>query len=303
MNWLNGIIHFSLKNRLLVILGALLVVAGGLWSAKKIDVDVFPDLTAPTVVIMTDASGMSAEEVERLVTFPVETAVNGAANVRRVRSSSMYGYSFVWVEFDWGMDVFRARQIVSEKLVSLGESLPENVTPVLAPQSSVMGEIMFIGLQSDSTSMMELRDIADWVIKPAILATGGVSQVTVLGGEEKQYQIIADPLRMEAFGVTMADVESVGKSLSVNSEGGIVRDNGNEYALRGISRSTDLDELGASIVKLTSQGPVCLRDVAELRIGAGVQLGTASQNGKPAVIISISKQPDINTLNVTRSIE
>ena len=187
MNWLNGIIHFSLKNRLIVLLGAALIVAGGLWSADRIDVDVFPDLTAPTVVIMSDARGMSAEEVERLVTFPVETAVNGAANVRRVRSSSMYGYSFVWVEFDWGMDVFRARQTVSEKLVTIGEQLPDGIVPMLAPQSSVMGEIMFLGLQSETTPMMELRDIADWVIKPAILATGGVSQVTVVGGDEKQY--------------------------------------------------------------------------------------------------------------------
>ena len=196
MNWLNGIIHFSLKNRLIVLLGAALIVAGGLWSADRIDVDVFPDLTAPTVVIMSDARGMSAEEVERLVTFPVETAVNGAANVRRVRSSSMYGYSFVWVEFDWGMDVFRARQTVSEKLVTIGEQLPDGIVPMLAPQSSVMGEIMFLGLQSETTPMMELRDIADWVIKPAILATGGVSQVTVVGGDEKQYQVLADPLRM-----------------------------------------------------------------------------------------------------------
>ena len=176
MNWLNDIIRFSLKNRLLVLLGAVLVVIGGLWSANRTDIDVFPDLTAPTVVIMSDAHGMSAEEVERLVTFPVETAVNGATNVRRVRSTSMYGYSFVWVEFDWGMDVFRARQIVSEKMVTLGESLPEDVTPVLAPQSSVMGEIIFLGLQSQdgTTSMMDLRDMADWVVKPAILATGGV---------------------------------------------------------------------------------------------------------------------------------
>ncbi len=305
MNWLNGIIRFSLKNRLLVLLGAALVIAGGLWSANRTDVDVFPDLTAPTVVIMSDAHGMSAEEVERLVTFPVETAVNGATNVRRVRSSSMYGYSFVWVEFDWGMDIFRARQIVSEKMVSLGESLPADVTPVLAPQSSVMGEIIFLGLQSESgeTSMMELRDLADWVVKPAILATGGVSQVTVVGGEEKQYQIIADQSRMEAYGVTMAELEAVGRSLSVNTEGGIVRDWGNEYALRGIARTTDLDELGQSLVKMGPEGPVTLSDVAELKIGAAVKLGTASQNGKPAVIISISKQPNINTLKVTHAIE
>lgn len=303
MNWLNGIIHFSLKNRLLVLLGAALIVAGGLWSADRIDVDVFPDLTAPTVVIMSDARGMSAEEVERLVTFPVETAVNGAANVRRVRSSSMYGYSFVWVEFDWGMDVFRARQTVSEKLVTIGEQLPEGIVPMLAPQSSVMGEIMFIGMQSDSTSMMELRDIADWVIKPAILATGGVSQVTVVGGDEKQYQVLADPLRMEAFGVTMAELEDACTSLSVNSEGGIIRDRGNEYALRGIARTTDLNELGATLVRTSGGDPVCIRDIATIRTGAAVRLGTASMNAKPAVIISVSKQPDINTLKVTRAIE
>ena len=303
MNWLNGIIHFSLKNRLIVLLGAALIVAGGLWSADRIDVDVFPDLTAPTVVIMSDARGMSAEEVERLVTFPVETAVNGAANVRRVRSSSMYGYSFVWVEFDWGMDVFRARQTVSEKLVTIGEQLPDGIVPMLAPQSSVMGEIMFLGLQSETTSMMELRDIADWVIKPAILATGGVSQVTVVGGDEKQYQVLADPLRMEAFGVTMEELENACTSLSVNSEGGIVRDRGNEYALRGIARTTDLDELGATLVRISGSDPVCIRDVATIRTGAAVRLGTASMNAKPAVIISVSKQPDINTLKVTRAIE
>ncbi len=305
MNWLNEIIRFSLKNRLLVLLGAALVIAGGLWSANRTDVDVFPDLTAPTVVIMSDAHGMSAEEVERLVTFPVETAVNGATNVRRVRSSSMYGYSFVWVEFDWGMDIFRARQIVSEKMVSLGESLPSDVTPVLAPQSSVMGEIIFLGLQSESgeTSMMELRDLADWVVKPAILATGGVSQVTVVGGEEKQYQIVADQSRMAAYGVSMAELEAAGRSLSVNTEGGIVRDWGNEYALRGIARTTDLEELGRTLVKMAPGGPVTLADVAEIKTGAAVKLGTASQNGRPAVIISISKQPDINTLKVTRAIE
>ena len=303
MNLLNGIIHFSLKNRLIVLLGAALIVAGGLWSADRIDVDVFPDLTAPTVVIMSDARGMSAEEVERLVTFPVETAVNGAANVRRVRSSSMYGYSFVWVEFDWGMDVFRARQTVSEKLVTIGEQLPDGIVPMLAPQSSVMGEIMFLGLQSDTTPMMELRDIADWVIKPAILATGGVSQVTVVGGDEKQYQVLADPLRMEAFGVTMEELENACTSLSVNSEGGIVRDRGNEYALRGIARTTDLNELGATLVRTSGGDPVCIRDVATIRTGAAVRLGTASMNAKPAVIISVSKQPDINTLKVTRAIE
>lgn len=303
MNWLNSIIRFSLKNRLLVILGAILVAIGGYTASRKMDIDVFPDLTAPTVVIMTDAHGMAAEEVERLVSFPIETAVNGATNVRRVRSSSMYGYSFVWVEFDWGMDVFRARQIVSEKMVTIGESLPADVTPVMAPQSSVMGEILFIGLQSESTSQMDLRTLADWVVKPSILATGGVSQVTVIGGDEKQYQILADPQRMERYGVTMADLESVGRSLSVNAEGGVLRDFGNEYALRGIARSTDIDELGRSLVRMCDGRPVFLSDVADLKVGSAVKMGYASHNARPAVIISVSKQPNINTLKVTRAIE
>lgn len=302
-NWLNKIIEFSLKNRLLVLLGAALVIISGVLCAGKMDVDVFPDLTAPTVVIMSDAHGMAAEEIEKLVTFPIETAVNGATNVRRVRSSSMYGYSFVWVEFDWGMDVFRARQIVSEKMVTLSESLPADITPVLAPQSSVMGEIMFIGLRAGTTPMMELRDIADWVVKPEILATGGVSQVTVVGGEEKQYQIIADPARMDAYGVSLQDIAAVGASLSTNTEGGIVRDFGNEYALRGIARTTSIEELGASLVRMTEDGPVTLADVADIRIGAAQTTGTASQNGQSAVIISISKQPNINTLKVTKAIE
>lgn len=303
MNWLNSIIRFSLNNKLLVILGAILVAIGGYTSSRKMDIDVFPDLTAPTVVIMTDAHGMAAEEVERLVSFPIETAVNGATNVRRVRSSSMYGYSFVWVEFDWGMDVFRARQIVSEKMVSVGETLPADVTPVMAPQSSVMGEILFIGLQSETTSQMDLRTLADWVVKPSILATGGVSQVTVIGGDEKQYQILADPQRMKKYGVTMADLESVGRSLSVNAAGGVLRDYGNEYALRGIARTTDIDELGRSLVKMCDGRPVCLSDVADVRTGSAVKMGYASRNAQPAVIISVSKQPNINTLKVTRAIE
>ena len=179
MNFINSIIKYSLNNKLFVLIGAVLLIVAGTYSSQRMDIDVFPDLTAPTVVVMTDAHGMAAEEVERLVTFPIETAVNGATNVRRVRSASMYGFSFVWAEFNWGMDIFQARQIVSEKMVALGNSLPTGITPVLAPQSSIMGEILFIGLQADSPSMMQLRTIADWVVKPAILATGGVSQVTI----------------------------------------------------------------------------------------------------------------------------
>lgn len=303
MEFINGIIRFSLKHRLIILLGAILLIVGGYYSIQKMDIDVFPDLTAPTVVVMTDAHGMAAEEVERLVTFPIETAVNGATNVRRVRSASMQGFSFVWAEFDWGMDVFKARQIVSEKMVALAGTLPEGITPVLAPQSSIMGEILMIGLQADTTSVMELRTLADWVIKPAILATGGVSQVTNIGGELKQYQILADPQKMNAYGVTLAELENVGRTFSNNSVGGVIRDYDNEFALRGMARTTDLEELGSTFVKTYNGKTVVLSDVADVTIGHAVKMGNASQNAKPAVILAVSKQPNINTLNVTEKIE
>lgn len=303
MNFINSIIKYSLNNKLFVLIGAVLLIVAGTYSSQRMDIDVFPDLTAPTVVVMTDAHGMAAEEVERLVTFPIETAVNGATNVRRVRSASMYGFSFVWAEFNWGMDIFQARQIVSEKMVALGNSLPTGITPVLAPQSSIMGEILFIGLQADSTSMMQLRTIADWVVKPAILATGGVSQVTIIGGDYKQYQILADPQKMDAYGVTMNELEEIGKTFSTNSAGGVVRDYGNEYALRGMARTNDLEELGNTFIKRNNGSPVVVSDVAEVVVGSAVKMGHASQNAQPSVILAISKQPNINTLNVTEQIE
>jgi CzcA family heavy metal efflux pump len=307
---LNKIIRFSLDHKLFILVAAILLVVAGLWSANRTDIDVFPDITAPQVVVMTDAHGMASEEVERLVTFPIETAVNGATNVRRVRSTSLPGASFVFVEFDWGMDVFRARQIVSEKMSTLADQLPEGITPVMAPQSSVMGEILFVGLQIDDsvqvakpTSQQELRTLAEWVVKPAILGTGGVSQVTILGGDYKQYQILADPFRMQAYGVTMADIEALGGSISDNSIGGVIRDYANEYALRGMGRSCDVDELGASFVKMHEGHPVRLSDVAEVRVGNAPKMGYASCNAQPAIILSISKQPNINTLRVTENIE
>lgn len=300
---LNKIIKFSLDNKLLILLAAVILIVAGTYTTQKMDVDVFPDLTAPTVVVMTDAHGMAAEEVERLVTFPIETAVNGATNVRRVRSASLQGSSFVWVEFDWGMDVFRARQIVSEKMVTITGALPEGVTPVLAPQSSVMGEILFIGLQADSTSMMELRTLAEWVVKPAILATGGVSQVTIIGGDYKQYQILADPIRMATYGVTMDELEAVGRTMSDNSTGSVIRDYGNEYALRGMARTNDLEELGQTFVKSLNGKPIRVSDVADVVIGSAIKMGYASSNAERAVILSVSKQPNINTLNVTKNIE
>lgn len=300
---LNKIINYSLNNKLFVLLGAVLLIVGGLFTVQKMDVDVFPDLTAPTVTVMTDAHGMSAEEVERLVTFHIETSVNGATNVRRVRSASMQGYSFVWVEFDWGADIFKARQVVSEKMVTLGSVLPEGIVPVLAPQSSIMGEILFIGLKSDSTSQMELRTLAEWVVKPAILATGGVSQVTIIGGDYKQYQLLADPQKMDFLGVSMNELAQAGRSFSANSSGGVVRDFGNEYMIRGMARSNDLEELGNTHIKTVNNRPVVVSDVAEVVIGSAVKYGYASENAEPAVIIAVSKQPNINTLKVTENIE
>ena len=300
---LNRIIKFSLSNKLLVMLAVVLVTVGGIYSTKKIEVDVFPDLTMPTVVVLTDAHNMAPEEVERLVTFPIETAVNGATNVRRVRSSSSQGFSFVWVEFDWGMDIYKARQIISEKMGLLSGQLPDGIVPMLAPQSSVMGEIMFVGMQADSTSMMELRTLAEWVIKPAVLATGGVSNVTIIGGDYKQYQVLADPVKMDLFGVTMDELEAAVGAMNVNIGAGVVRDYGNEYNLRGVGRTDNLDEMGSTLVKMNGDLAVRIADVADVIIAPAVKQGYASQNGEPAVILSISKQPGVNTLDVTQNIE
>lgn len=300
---LNRIIKFSLNNKLPLLLAVVLTVIGGIYSARNIEVDVFPDLTIPTVVILTDAADMAPEEIERLVTFPIETAVNGATNVRRVRSSSSQGFSFVWVEFDWGMDIYKARQIISEKMSLLAGQLPDGIVPVLAPQSSVMGEIMFIGMRARSTSMMELRTLAEWVVKPAILATGGVSQVTIIGGDYKQYQVLACPVKMDMYGVTMPELEAAVAAMSVNTGAGVVRDFGNEYNLRSMGRTNDVNELGNTLVKMNGDAPVRVADVADVVVAPAVRQGYAAQNGEPSIILSISKQPGINTLNVTQNIE
>ena len=301
---INNIIKFSLNNKYLIILLSVVLVVSGVRTAVNMDIDVFPDLTAPTVVVMTDAHGMASEEVERLVTFPIETSLNGATGVRRVRSASSQGFSFVWVEFDWGTDIFKARQIVSEKLIAVSSLMPFGIgQPVLAPQSSVMGEIFFIGLQGDSTSLMDLRTIAEWNIKPLLLATGGVSQVTIIGGDYKQYHVLANPLKMKYYKVSMTELAEVCKGISQNSTGGLVRQYGNEYVVRGIARTSDLDILGNSYVKSVNGKPVRLNDVAEVKIGSAVKMGYASENARPAIIISVSKQPNTNTLNVTQQIE
>lgn len=301
---LNRIIHFALQNRLLVIVASVLLIVFGSFVATRMEVDVFPDLTAPTVVVMTEAHGMAPEEVEKLVTFPLETAVNGATNVRRVRSSSMAGISIVWVEFEWNTDIFKARQIVTERTASVAARLPQGVgNPTLAPQASIMGEIMLISLTADSTSQMNLRTIADWTLRPNLLATGGVAQVVVIGGEYKQYQILASPQKMAAYGVSLDELLAACEGANGNSSGGFMSEFGNEYVVRGIGRTSDLAELGKSVVKATPQGVVKIEDVAALQIGAAPKIGDGSLRGKPAVILTVQKQPATNTLVLTETID
>ena len=301
---LDKIIRFSLNNRYIILLCSLLLVIFGVRTAAKMDVDVFPDLTAPTVVVLTDCHGLTSEEVERLVSYPIETAMNGATGVRRVRSTSSQGFSFVWVEFDWGTDVFRARQVVSEKLVALEGQIPDKVgQPLLAPQASVMGEIFFVGLRADSTSMMDLRNLAEWQVQPLILATDGVANVTIIGGDYKQYQVVADPYKMAAYHVTMDELVSACATMSDNSSGGVVREFGNEYAVRGVARTAHPDEMARSLIKQVDGKPVCVGDVAKVTVAPAVKYGYGSENAEPAVVMSVTKQPGANTLEVTREIE
>lgn len=302
---LNKIIRFSLHNRILILAAAMLLLVGGTYTAYHTEVDVFPDLNAPTVVIMTEANGMAAEEVEQLVTFPVETAVNGATHVRRVRSSSTNGFSVVWVEFDWGTDIYLARQIVSEKLAIVGEELPENVSkPTLGPQSSILGELLIIGLTADSTSMLDLRTLADWTIRPRLLSTGGVAQVAVLGGDIKEYQISLDPARMKHYGVTLDEVMTVTRGMNRNANGGVLYEYGNEYIVRGVLSTHNVDELARAVVKTVNQVPVLLEDIADVGIGAQQpKLGTASVEGKPAVLITVTKQPKTGTIELTEKLD
>lgn len=301
---LDKIISFSLKNKYLILLLSVLLVILGIRTSGRMNLDVFPDFTSPTVVVMTDAPGMAPEEVEQLVTFPIETAVNGASNVRRVRSVSAQGFSFVNVDFDWGTDIYKARQIVSEKLITVSAEMPLGVSqPVLAPQSSVMGEIFYIGMQADSTSLMDLRTIAEWNVKPTILATNGVSQVTIMGGDFKQYQILMNPHKMRLFDVSLQELLSAVDGISQNSSGSVIRQYGNEYTVRGIGRTANLDELAGTFVKLKNDKPIRIGDVADVVIGSAVKMGQSSQNGEPAIIISVSKQPNVNTLKLTENIE
>lgn len=302
---LDKIIRFSLQNRAFVLMAAVLLMVGGIYTTSHIDVDVFPDLNAPTVVVMTEATGMAPEEVERLVTFPVETAMNGASDVRRVRSSSTAGFSVVWVEFDWGTDIYRDRQIVSEKLAELGESLPPDCgKPTLGPQSSILGEAMIIGLDSDTTSMQDLRTLADWTFRPRLLSLGGVAQVTVIGGDIKEYQIKLSPEKMKHYDVSLQEVISATESMNRNSTGGVLYEYGNEYIIRGLLSTDDIDGIGRAVVRMQGDVPITLNNIAEIAVGPKAPvLGVASHRGKPAVLMTVTKQPDASTALLTEKLD
>lgn len=302
---LDKIIRFSLQNRAFVLMAAVLLMVGGIYTTSHIDVDVFPDLNAPTVVVMTEATGMAPEEVERLVTFPVETAMNGASDVRRVRSSSTAGFSVVWVEFDWGTDIYRDRQIVSEKLAEVGESLPPDCgKPTLGPQSSILGEAMIIGLDSDTTSMQDLRTLADWTFRPRLLSLGGVAQVTVIGGDIKEYQIKLSPEKMKHYDVSLQEVISATESMNRNSTGGVLYEYGNEYIIRGLLSTDDIDGIGRAVVRMQGDVPITLNNIAEIAVGPKAPvLGVASHRGKPAVLMTVTKQPDASTALLTEKLD
>lgn len=303
---LNKIIYYSLHNRPIILFFSLLLIIAGCWTAWKMDVDVFPDLNAPTVVIMTEGKGMAAEEVERQVTFPIETAVNGATDVRRVRSSSTTGFSVVWVEFNWGTDIYRDRQIVSEKLATIGDALPEGVgQPTLGPQSSILGEVMFIGITADSTSLGNLRTLADWTIRPRLLSTGGVAQVTVMGGDLMEYQIRLHPERMRHYGVTLSEALAATRQMNRNASGGVHYEHGNEYIVRGVLSTHNTQQMGQALVKISANGqPIVLADIADVQMGAkSPKKGLASVSGKPAVLLTITKQPSTSTLELTQELD
>lgn len=301
---LNRIIHFSLYNRLIVLLLSALILIGGTLALLRTEIDIFPDLNAPTVVVMTEAPGLAPEEVEQLVTFPIETAVNGASGVRRVRSSSATGFSAVSVEFDWGTDIYVARQTVSERLSGLEGSFPPGVdSPTLGPQSSILGEVLIIGLTADSTSMMTLRTIADRVIRPHLLSVRGVAQVAVIGGDVKEYQIKLSPAKMKYHDVTIKEVIEATEGMNLNASGGILNDFGNEYIIKGIASSNNPKDLGLSVVKSDDNGMVLLRDIATVEADAEMpRLGLASERGKPAVLLTVTKQPSVGTINLNQEL-
>lgn len=301
---LNRIISYSLQNRLLVLLIGLVLLVGGTWITTSTEVDVFPDLNAPTVVVMTPAPGMAPEEVEKMVSFPIETSVNGATGIRRVRSSSAMGLSTVWVEFDWGMDIYNARQIVSERLMFVADELPRGVDrPMLMPQSSIMGEIMIFALTAEETSPIDLHTIAAWTIRPLLLSVGGVAEVSYIGGEEKEYQILANPLKMKYYDVSLDELYEACDQINTNVPGGFINQYDNKYTIVGRSRTSDTLAIGNSVVKMANGYPITIADVAKVTIGGAPKEGEGSYRGEKAVIVTVTKQPNVNTLELTEKIK
>lgn len=301
---LNKILSISLQNRLMVLLGAVVLSVTGLYIARNMNVDVFPDLTAPTVTILTEAHGMESEEVEKLVTYQLETAMNGSPNVRRIRSSSAAGISIVWVEFEWGTDIYRARQIVSERIPMVRENLPSGVgSPTMAPISSIMGEVMLLGVRSDSLSPMELRTLADWTIRPRIKSIGGIANVIVIGGDYKQYQVLANPEKLKYYDVSLGELLEKVQESNMNAPGGFLNEYGNQYIIKGSGRAYTVEHLEEAVVKNVNGQSVKVKDVADVQIGAADKIGDGSLNAAPAVILTISKQPDVNTLELTERLD
>jgi len=300
---MNRIIKFALDNRSLILVLSIALLVYGTYIAVNMEVDVFPDLTAPTVVVLTECKGMAPEEVEQLVSFPIEATVNGSQGVRRVRSNSSTGFSIVWVEFDWGTDIFKARQVVNEKLQSISGQLPDGIgVPTMAPQSSLMGEIMYVTLTSDSVNSMELRSLADWVVRPRLLSIGGVAQIAVIGGEIKQYQLLIDPYKMKFHNVSLNEVTESLQDYNSNATGNLFNEFGNEYIIRGLIRTENINDLSNVVIKFENNYPIRVSDIAEITIGPAFKIGDGSFNGLPAVIMTITKQPNINTIELTNRI-
>lgn len=299
-----SIIKGSLNNRLLVLVVAAILLGWGGYQATRMDVDVFPDLTAPSVTVVTEAHGMSPVEVENLVTFQIETAMNGAPGVRRVRSISSVGLSVVTVEFDWGTAIPSARQTVAEKLQTVRNALPVNLPPPqMAPAASVMGEIMFIALASDSASGAELKTTADWIVRKRLLAVPGVAEVLTIGGDEKQYQVTLDPARLAAYDIPVSTVIDALRASNSNTPAGFYRENGQEYLIQGIGRIKRVEDIGDTLLAMRGDTPVLVRHVGRVDVGVGPVRGTGAHNGKPAVVFAIQKQPGVNTLELSQRLD
>src|SRR5215212_7978672 len=298
------LIQWSIDHHWMVMALSVLLLAGGIWTARDMPVDVFPDLTAPTVTILTEGRGMAPDEMEALVTFPLESAINGASGVRRVRSATALGVAVVWVEFEWGTDIFLARQVVAEKLALVGSTLPPQVQrPVLAPISSIMGEILFFAISSDAQDPLTLRTVADTVVRRRLLAVAGVSQVTPIGGAERQYQVVAHPDQLRANDVSLTELLTAVRGASQNTSAGIYTEGPQEYVLQAIGRVRNPDEIADSVVALRGARAVLIKDVADVHEGGALKRGEGSRSGKPAVIVGVQKQPGANTIELTARLD